>query len=534
MFSPFILIHICLFRISTTVIGPGNNQNEDENYNWKRGSVLALPALAAMMTSVTDDETSDKLNISQEAADSNYRHCGTMVEEPVFSYTVSGPSTEYNPIVENVIFNAELPYQPQQFQVKTWNSIASKNDVILVAPCSSGKMATAELCVDIMRQMTGIKDGVGLGIMPLSAIMREAIEKNSNVAFITMEGGVETGPGEETSESFEASDSLESLKTGKYKLILAHIESLDSNEGRKFLDDLEEAGKLVFIFVDEVHKNLPSQWGKESFRKEMSVVPASLRTQTVFPWVPILAMTATLAVSEVKEVQDMLCIRKNNLVVISSTPVQPQHKMCNILRPSSFYPSPSREPGTKQLLDRLILAKFEKCVVTNNFDKFPKTLIFVKHIKEGMEINDLLSYRHKNVPINNRPWAFIHSQKKIMSSEALNRGLENNLLKLIICSPTLLMGVNLSKFRICIMLGPYEMMADICQAMGRTGRREEGGRAMSVLYNCYNKTDLSRNSSPDVIKFCEFKQCLKLYTHEYFTNEVKQFGGEWCCSNCND
>ena len=531
MFSQFFLIQICLCRTSKTT---GNNQNKDKKYNWKRGSVLALPALAAMMTAVTDDETSDKLNISQAEADSNYRQCGTKMEEPGIRYTVSGPSTDEKPIVNDVIANAELPYQPEQFQVKTWNSIANKNDVILVAPCGSGKMVTAELCVDIMRKMTGVQDGVGLGIMPLSAIMREAIQKNSNVAFITMEGGVETGPGEETTETLKASDSLESLKQGKYKLILAHIESLDSEEGRQFVDGLEEAGKLVFIFVDEVHKNLPSQWGKESFRKEMSVVPASLRTQTVFQWVPILAMTATLAVSEMKEVQDMLCIRRNNLVVISSTPVQPQHKMCNILRPSCFYPTSSKEPGTKQLLDRLILSEFDKCVVGNNFSKFPKTLIFVKNIKEGIEINDLLSYRHKNVPLYNRPWAFTHSQKKSVSTEAINRGLDNDLLKLIICSPTLLMGVNLSKFRICIMLGPYEMMADICQAMGRTGRREEGGRAMSVLYNCYNKTDLSRNTSTDVIKFCEFKHCLKSYTHKYFTNEIEQFGGEWCCSNCND
>ena len=73
------------------------------------------------MTAVTDDETSDKLNISQEAADSNYRPLsGTIIEEPVFSYTASGPSTQGNPIVNDVIANAELPYQPELFQVKTW------------------------------------------------------------------------------------------------------------------------------------------------------------------------------------------------------------------------------------------------------------------------------------------------------------------------------------------------------------------------------------------------------------------------------
>ena len=96
------------------------------------------------------------------------------------------------------------------------------------------------------------------------------------------------------------------------------------------------------------------------------------------------------------------------------------------------------------------------------------------------------------------------------------------------------MGVNLSKFRIAIMLGPYEAMADILQALGRTGRREEGGRALSILYNCWNKTDLSRNTSNSVIDFCHTKKCLKSFSHKFFTGEDNIFGGYWCCSNCDE
>jgi hypothetical protein len=88
-----------------------------------------------------------------------------------------------------------------------------------------------------------------------------------------------------------------------------------------------------------------SAMGEES-NGEASVFSV-FRTQTVAPWVPILAMTATLTVSEVTKVKEMLCIKDDKLVVITSSPVQPQHKIYIILRPNSFYCSVNGDPGTK-------------------------------------------------------------------------------------------------------------------------------------------------------------------------------------------
>ena len=95
----------------------------------------------------------------------------------------------------------------------------------------------------------------------------------------------------------------------------------------------------------------------------MSLVPASLRTQTVKPWIPILAMTATLTVNEIVEVEKMLCINKNKCVKITSSPIQPQYMLFNILRPNTFYGNNEKgEVGTKHLLDRLVLKEFDICV----------------------------------------------------------------------------------------------------------------------------------------------------------------------------
>ena len=488
--------------------------------------------MAGALTALShSDEVEAKLMISQSSAERHFNKCGSIIQEPVVEYTESR-AVKDNSVVQAVLNRAQLTFQPEEFQLKTWNSICNKDSVVLTAPCSSGKMLTAELSVDIMRELTGVPDGVGLGILPLSAIMRETIKKNKQVAFMTMEGDIESG--EEGTEKICFSDTMENLVEGKYKVILGHVESLDSDQGRALLEALEEKGQLVFVFIDEVHKFLPSQWGRDSFRKDMSVVPASVRTQTVAPWVPILAMTATLTVGEVTEVKEMLCIKDDKLVVITSSPVQPQHKIYNVLRPNSFYRSVNGDPGTKELLDRLILRQFDNCIVKNSFQHFSRTIIFIKHIKEGIEINDLLTYRYKSIPVFNRPWIFNHSGKKSVSSHKMEQLLENETIQLIVCSPKLLMGVNLSKFRIAIMLGPYEAMADILQALGRTGRREEGGRALSILYNCWNKTDLSRNTSNSVIDFCHTKKCLKSFSHKFFTGEDNIFGGYWCCSNCDE
>lgn len=90
------------------------------------------------------------------------------------------------------------------------------------------------------------------------------------------------------------------------------------------------------------------------------------------PWVPILAMTDTLIVGEVTELKEMLCIKGDQLVVTTSSPVQPQHKMYNVLRPNSFYCSVNGDPGTKELLYRLILRQFDNCIVRNSFNNSPE------------------------------------------------------------------------------------------------------------------------------------------------------------------
>ena len=106
--------------------------------------------------------------------------------------------------------------------------------------------------------------------------------------------------------------------------------------------------------------------------------------------------------------------------------------------------------------------------------------------------------------------------------------------KVIICTSTLLMGVNLPLYDVMIMLGPYSHLNDLQQAWGRVGRRFEGKkRRQSLAYICYNKTTLSNIATQDVKDFCDTNMCLKQFVNEAFGNTTIPSGKDRCCSNCD-
>lgn len=247
-------------------------------------------------------------------------------------------------------------------------------------------------------------------------------------------------------------------------------------------------------------------------------------------------MSATLNVAERKEAQENLCISTKTLVTISASPVHDHIKVVNILRPNTFEGKEDDngnllEPGTIHLLNRLVLDEFDLSS-RNNFENFQKTIIFVKNVDEGILINDELAAKYPYIPIHHRPWVLNHSRKKPVSRAAIAKGCDNGHYKLIITTSTMLMGLNIPKVRRVIMLGPFGMMGDHLQALGRAGRREDGGRAQSIYYNCWNKTDLVHHVSDSVRQFCETDQCLKVFCDRHFGWEGNIHGGAWCCSNC--
>lgn len=246
------------------------------------GTVLV--ADTSMEDGENDEERKHVLGFSAMAAKKNNSALGIMWPEVKTKFVTEGAPFEKSSLVIRMINEANLPFVPDQFQVDTWHALANKRSVILTAPCSSGKFVVASKAADLMRIVTDVSHGVAIGIMPLSAIMEETVRNNSDVGYITSEGNIQ---GEEEESKVTSSDSIQNLASGKYKLVILHAETIYTPEGQLLLDELENNGNLVFVFVDELHSTLFNYWGG-SFRQDMMSVPAEVRARTVEPWVPIL------------------------------------------------------------------------------------------------------------------------------------------------------------------------------------------------------------------------------------------------------
>lgn len=315
-----------------------------------------------------------------------------------------------------------------------------------------------------------------------------------------------------------------------------HAESFNTPEGIDLVEELEEEGKIVFVFIDEVHKSLYNHWGGQ-FRRDMLTIPATIRAQTVDPTnIPVLAMSATLTLEERKEVEKELCIDSKSVVFISACPIQPNMKLMNIVRNNKFgdeIDDVVTEEGDLQLLKKIFLAKFEQCIHDNDFSNFKKTMVFVKNLNDAISINNYLCTKYSFIPVESRPWVINHSKKQSVSSHDISVRSDEGSIQLYLTTNTMLMGLNIPQIRIVVMLGPLSMLADLLQALGRASRREEEGRARCVLYTLYNNRDLVHHVSPCVVDFCKSVSCLKKFCNNHFGWPDAPSGGDWCCSVCN-
>ena len=105
------------------------------------------------------------------------------------------------------------------------------------------------------------------------------------------------------------------------------------------------------------------------------------------------------------------------------------------------------------------------------------------------------------------------------------------------------MGLNIPNIDIVVNLGVAANLSDVWQAAGRAGRRGRGGRgeksrAVSVIYNILNASDLAHHSDKTVKAFMNSKECLKkgedgLMPYFGWNPENIMSQNVDCCINCN-
>ena len=219
--------------------------------------------------------------ISKQTADFIYQKSGSLMK------SVDGPISVYpKPLVfsdhmcsaiENVRLKLKVGYQFNDMQLMAMHAIGSGHDVMLNAPCGSGKMMVFFAGVLLLRIVKQMPKGFGIILEPLVAISEEKQSSNPPlpVAFIDMKGEVKISDNVlDVSE-----DKLKDISEGKVACVFMSAEAALSQKGLELVKSWRKS--LLLVCTDEAQLYTEDQWGARDFRVDMSRAPGMQYTDAV-------------------------------------------------------------------------------------------------------------------------------------------------------------------------------------------------------------------------------------------------------------
>ncbi len=182
-------------------------------------------------------------------------------------------------------------FRPQQLAVI--ETVLAKKDTLTLLPTGAGK----SLCFQVP---TLFENGICLVISPLVALMQDQVKdlQSKNIPAIALGGNL----------SEEAQDEIiKAAIRGKYKFIYCSPEKLAQKDFQEALPEI----KFTLFAIDEAH--CISQWGydfRPSYRKLDML-------KTLFPNIPILAMTASAIPTVQEDIMKQLAFKQTHIITDS-------------------------------------------------------------------------------------------------------------------------------------------------------------------------------------------------------------------------
>ena len=236
--------------------------------------------------------------------------------------------------------------------------------------------------------------------------------------------------------------------------------------------------------------------------------------------------------------------QKKGLVVIADGPLQSNHKICMIRRPSSQVDILGEskqgefQPGLLQLLRVLVLDRFVACVRRGRpYGAFKKCMLFFRSAEDMAQINCWLMNETGYRLYSDSPFAMTHASLPSSDEAVLQKRMGDILL--FLTTSRLLLGVNIPGVNLIIMVRPPSQQHALVQACGRAGRLLENGlRETSMIMVLYNSQDLAvRGMSEGVRDLCtNTETCLREQLRSAFVGEyaaTTTSASHWCCNNCD-
>lgn len=356
----------------------------------------------------------------------------------------------------------------RDLQEEIIRSIGEGKDTLGLMPTGGGKSITFQ--VPALAQ-----DGLCLVITPLIALMKDQVQnlRQRGIKAIAVYSGMTRQ---------EIIIALENCIFGDYKFLYISPERLDTEIFRTKLRSMN----VCMITVDESH--CISQWGYD-FR------PAYLKIadiRTLLPGTPLLALTATATPAVVKDIQEKLHFKKENVFRMSFE------------RKNLAYVVRKTEDKNKELLH--ILRKTPGCAI-----------IYVRNRRKTKEITELLLGEGITAD-------FYHAGVNHDMKDLRQKRWQNNECRVMVATNAFGMGIDKPDVRVVIHLDLPDSPEAYFQEAGRAGR--DGKKAYAVmLYAPADKTQLTRRIPQT---FPEKEYIKQVYEHLNYYFEMAMGDGFGC------
>lgn len=333
------------------------------------------------------------------------------------------------------------------------HSIGSGKDTMGLMPTGGGKSIAFQ--VPALAQ-----EGICIVITPLIALMKDQVEnlKRRGIKAAAIYSGLTHN---------EILVTLENCIFGDYKFLYVSPERLSSE---LFLTKLKRM-RVSFITVDEAH--CISQWGYD-FRPSYLKI-ADLRK--IIPQAPILALTATATPEVVKDIQEKLLFRQNNVFKMS------------FARKNLAYVVRHTEDKETELLH--IIGSITGTVIV-----YCRSRKGCKELAERLEEQGLTA-------------TYYHAGLSNCEKDERQKLWQTDQYRIMVATNAFGMGIDKPDVRLVVHMDVPDSPEAYFQEAGRAGR--DGKKAYAVLlYNASDKTKLMKRI-PDTFPDREFIK--EIYEH---------------------
>lgn len=346
----------------------------------------------------------------------------------------------------------------RELQEDIIKAVLNGKDTLALLPTGGGK----SICFQVPAMA---KEGICIVVSPLIALMKDQVEnlKKKSIKAIAITSAMHKN---------EIDIAFDNCIYGNIKFLYISPERLTSELAQVRIKKM----KVSFIAVDEAH--CISQWGY-NFRPSYLNIS---KIRELHPNSPVLALTATATPEVVKDIQQKLSFKKENIF-------QKSYERKNVA-----YVVLKEEDKYKRLIKILNKVK-------------GSGIVYVRNRKKTKEISEYLKKNKVNTD-------YYHAGLDAAKRDKIQENWTTNKTRIIVSTNAFGMGIDKPDVRLVVHLDLPECIEEYFQEAGRAGRDEKKSYAI-LLFNDADRIKLETNIAKSFPSMDEIKKTYQALANYY-------------------